>query len=107
MKSENEYVAEEIRKSGFPLEMEIAELLEARGWEVMPSVFWCDHDYDEYKEIDMLAYNRVTGPLKDSPNYPYAVTIELVLNARRERTSRGYSSQDQGILMIFITVASD
>lgn len=85
MKSENEYIAEEIRESGFPLEIEIAEVLEAHGWEVIPSTFYYDYDNDEFKEIDLLAYKSVAKSVKDSPNYPYAITMGLIIECKKRQ----------------------
>jgi hypothetical protein len=83
MTSENEFIASEIRKSGYPLEVEVAELLETCGWEVFPSLFYEDKDEEEFKEIDILAYRQIAGALKGSPNYPYSVTIAVLLECKK------------------------
>ncbi len=83
MSKENEHVAEEIRKSGFPLEIEVADILQRHGWEVIPSSFFYDYDTEEYREIDILAYNHVGTALKGSANYPYRITMGLVLECKK------------------------
>ncbi|MGA2239946.1 MAG: hypothetical protein ABSG74_12110 [Candidatus Bathyarchaeia archaeon] len=83
MSSENDYVARELEKSGLPLEIEAAELLEAHDWEVMPSVFYLDHDDNQYKETDILAYDIVARPLKGSPNHPYMITIGVIIECKK------------------------
>lgn len=92
LRTENEHVAEEIRKSGFPLEIDIAETLERHNWEVMPSVFYYDLDDSEFKEVDLLAYKTVGSSLQDSPNYPYVVRIALVIECKK---------REKGIIWIF------
>jgi len=81
-KNENEYIAQEIRKSGFPLEIETAAILEAHGWEVIPSLFYHDCD-DEFKEIDLIAYKTMAKSLRDSPNYPFTITTVLVVECKK------------------------
>lgn len=80
---ENRYVAEQILRSGFPLEIELSELLEARHWEVMPSVSYYDFDLDEFREIDLLAYKTIARSVKDAPNYPYEIVIALVIECKK------------------------
>lgn len=83
MSSENDHVASELQKSGLPLEIEIAELLETHGWEVMPSVFYLDYDDSQFKETDILAYATVARPLKGSPNYPYNMTMGVIVECKK------------------------
>jgi hypothetical protein len=83
LSKENEHVAAEIRKSGFPLEIEIADILQRHGWQVIPSSFFYDYDMEQYRETDILAYNHVGAALKGSPNYPYRVTMGLVLECKK------------------------
>ena len=84
---ENEHVANEIRKSGFPLEIEVAEVLERHGWEVTPSLFYHDLDDDEFKEMDLVARKRAanafSSDLSRSRTYPYNVTMELVIECKK------------------------
>ena len=54
MWDENKRVADAIEKSGFPLEVEMMELLESRGWSVFPSTFYHDKDDDQFKEVDLI-----------------------------------------------------
>src|SRR5208282_1726017 len=83
LSDENNYVAEQIRKSGYPLEVEISDILERHDWEVLPSIFYFDHDDSEFKETDILAYKVVARALKGSPNYPYSITIGLLAECKR------------------------
>lgn len=83
MSSENDYVARELAKSGLPLEIEIGELLETHGWEVMPSIFYLDYDDNQYKESDILAYDIVARPLKGAPNYPYMIMLGLIVECKK------------------------
>ena len=78
MKNENDFVASEIRKSGYPLEIEIAELLERHDWQVRPSVFYRDHDNGDSRETDIIAYKsmRVVGS-------PYCITIALMIECKK------------------------
>jgi len=83
LSKENEHVAAQIKKSGFPLEIEIADILQRHGWQVFPSSFFYDYDTGEFREIDILAYNVVGTALKDSANYPYRITMGLVIECKK------------------------
>jgi len=79
---ENAFVAAEIRKSGFPLEVEITELLEKGGWDVLPSYFYFDRDEMVFKEIDILAYKHIIPP-KGFSNFPYYLTIGVLVECKK------------------------
>ncbi len=83
MSKENRYIADELGKSGFPLEIETAEVLEKSGWEVLPSVFYYDYDDDTYKETDIIAYKTVAKGDKDTPYYPYHITVVLLIECKK------------------------
>jgi hypothetical protein len=88
LRDENDYLADVICKSGFPLEIEVADILESHGWEVMPSLFYRDRDTNEFNEIDIIAHKTAAGALKGSPNYPYRVTVGLIVECKkREKTA--------------------
>lgn len=51
--------ADEIRKTGFVLENEVAQTLRAGGWTVISNKFYVDDSEESVREIDLVAY-RVT-----------------------------------------------
>lgn len=79
---ENSRIADEVRRSGFPLEIEIAELLEKSRWEVSPSFFYKDYDDNEYKELDITAYKGVKSV--SAPNDPYRVSLNLSIECKKK-----------------------
>jgi hypothetical protein len=88
MPTETEFVAGEIKRSGFPLESKIVEILESHGWEVRQSMFYHDLDDGEYKETDIIAHKTVARALKDAPSYPYSVTVALMVECKKESEYR-------------------
>jgi hypothetical protein len=52
---------EEIRKTGYPLEMVTAVMLERRGWLVWSSPVYLDEDEGKGREIDVKAVRYVSG----------------------------------------------
>jgi hypothetical protein len=53
--------ANEIRKTGFVLENDVAQTLRARGWSVISNKYYVDDSEETVREIDLIAYrvNRV------------------------------------------------
>lgn len=51
--------ADEIRKTGFVLENEVAQLLKGSGWTVISNKYYVDDSEETVREIDLVAY-RVT-----------------------------------------------
>ena len=54
-KTAKDRVHEWLEKSGYPLEMEVAALLHARGFSVTPSFIYTDDESGKNREIDILA----------------------------------------------------
>jgi len=81
--SENDYVREQIRRSGFPLEIEVTEILQTRKWEVEPSKFYYDHDAGGFREMDALAVRPLTELRKENPSYPYDIKVNLVVECKK------------------------
>jgi hypothetical protein len=48
--------ASEIRKTGFVLENEVAQLLKASGWTVISNKYYVDDSEETVREIDLVAY---------------------------------------------------
>lgn len=47
---------QEIRKTGFVLENDIAQILKAAGWTVISNKYYIDDQQDTVREIDLIAY---------------------------------------------------
>lgn len=80
-KTENEFVAEELRKSGFPLEIEVADILSENGWSVFSSFLYLDYDDDVHKELDIIANKVLKGQI-DASDY-YNVQVELLIECKK------------------------
>jgi hypothetical protein len=80
-KTENEFVAEELRKSGFPLEIQVADILSENGWSVFPSYLYFDYDDGVHKELDIIAYKVLKGQI-DASDY-YNVHVELLIECKK------------------------
>lgn len=53
---ERQYIEDEIQKSGFPLEIEIASILKGNRWGVNYSSPFFDRDDEKWRELDIEAY---------------------------------------------------
>ncbi|MFZ5643495.1 MAG: hypothetical protein ACOY46_07885 [Bacillota bacterium] len=51
-------VIQEIEKTGFPLEMRVAEMLRMRGYLVTHSLYYIDEDENKSREVDLRAINN-------------------------------------------------
>lgn len=80
-KTENEFVAEELRKSGFPLEIEVADVLSTNGWNVFPSIRYLDYDDGVHKELDIIANKVLRGQIDTSDCYN--VQVELLIECKK------------------------
>jgi hypothetical protein len=80
---ENDFIADEIRKSGFPLEIEVAEFLQDKGWHVFPSHYYPDRDEDTHKELDILAEKIFSTKQQQSGKYSYTIMITLLIECKK------------------------
>jgi len=77
------FIKEEIERSGFPLEFEIASILKERGWDVLPSSPYWDRDEEKWREIDVKAYKSFWVPPTESSIKPYGLTLSLIIECKR------------------------
>lgn len=49
--------AAEIRKTGFVLENEVAQVLKRSGWTVISNKYYVDDSEETVREIDLVAYH--------------------------------------------------
>jgi len=53
------FIKEQVDKSGFPFEMQIASVLKGDKLEVLPSVPYWDGDEEKWRDIDIKAYKSI------------------------------------------------
>ena len=82
-KGEKDYITKEIKRSGFPLEIEVAKVLEDKGWEVDPSSPYRDYDQGILREIDLIAHRAMQATLTGRPIAPYSAEVELVIECKK------------------------
>jgi hypothetical protein len=77
-------VRDEVLKTGFPLEVNIIDLLLSKGWIVEPSVNFFDDDEHKFRELDIRATKHYgsanVGPM---PNMKYNLSITLVIECKK------------------------
>lgn len=84
-KNKIEFVKEEVEKSGFPLEIEIASILEKDGWEVLPSSPYLDKDEKKWREIDIKAYKSIDQASDSKSIEPYHLSLALIIECKRSK----------------------
>lgn len=63
----------QIKRMGYPLEIETASILESRKWAVFPNRFYIDMDTKKTREIDISAfYKPVTSQRKELEPLPFS-----------------------------------
>jgi hypothetical protein len=78
------FITEEIRRSGFPFEFEIASILEDDGWEVLPSSPYWDRDEGKWREIDIKAYKSFEHTSNNNISVsPYRLTIAMIIECKK------------------------
>ena len=78
-------VKEAIKKSGFPLQLEIAHLLEERGYDVSNSVYFFDKDEKKAREIDIETFmnaDRIAASL-DTEDDKWYFNPALIIECKK------------------------
>lgn len=84
-KNKIEFIKEEIEKSGFPLEIEMASILEKDGWEVLPSSYYLDKDEKKWREIDIKAYKSIDQSSDSKSIEPYHLSLALIIECKMSK----------------------
>lgn len=73
-----------ILKTGYPLELEVIDILKAHDWEVMPSANYYDEDEGKWRELDIKAYRGLDfGEAHYTPAWPYRLTFTLIIQCKK------------------------
>jgi len=85
MNSENKakFIRDQIEKSGFPFEMEIAFTLKGEKWEALPSSPYWDEDEEKWREIDIKAYKTIKRSLDGESLKPYSLSVALIIECKK------------------------
>jgi hypothetical protein len=83
MDDKTRFVKQEIEKSGFPFEMEIAFVLKENKWEVLPSASYWDEDEGKWREIDIKAYKSVHQTPHGETIKPYSISVALIIECKK------------------------
>lgn len=73
-----------VLKTGYPLEVEVIDVLKAHNWDVMVSVNYFDDDEAKWRELDSKAYKRIHfGNVTCAPSLSYKLTFTLIIQCKK------------------------
>ena len=77
-----DYLLEEVKKSGFPLEIEVSSILEDENWVVINNQPFIDPDVDELRSVDIFAFHEPT--ISDHASYqPLGFAPHLIIECKK------------------------
>jgi hypothetical protein len=79
--SEIKYLAQELNKTGFPIEMEIFNLLNSRNWLASPNDYYYDDELNLGRDIDIHATPYPYQPAKNFFMFPF-----LAIECKKSQT---------------------
>lgn len=77
-----DYLLEEIKKSGFPLEIQVSSILEDEKWVVINNQPFRDPDEDELRSVDILAFHEPTT-YDHTMHEPFGFSPHLVIECKK------------------------
>jgi hypothetical protein len=81
---ELEFIAEQIEKTGYPLEIHASEVLEKKSWNVLHSTFYRDSDTGIMREIDIRADETVDRSAVGDTIHPYRLSLRLDIQCKKK-----------------------
>jgi len=81
--NKTKFIKDQIEKSGFPFEMEVARILKDAKWEVLPSSPYLDEDEEKWREIDIKAYKSIEQTIDGESIKPYTLEIALIIECKK------------------------
>lgn len=84
-KTLDDHYLEEIKKSGYPLEIRISNLLDNRGYVVFNTHYYFDEEAKQGRDIDIYAMPKECHP-KEDKLAPFNVRTELVIECKKSET---------------------
>lgn len=77
-------IKEWILKTGYPLELEVVDILKNNNWNVRASVNYFDEDEAKWRELDAKASKATDfGEVACAPNWSYKLVFTLVIQCKR------------------------
>jgi hypothetical protein len=83
---ELEFIARQIEKTGYPLEIHASEALEKRDWKVLHSTFYEDPETKRLREIDIRADKTVARSSPGDAISPYKIHLRLDIQCKKSDT---------------------
>jgi hypothetical protein len=80
------FIAHQIEKTGYPLEIHASEVLEKNAWNVLHSTFYQDFETGSMREIDIRADKTVDRCLSGDTIHPYRVHLRLDIQCKKSDT---------------------
>jgi hypothetical protein len=77
------FIADEIGKTGYPLEIHASEVLEKRGWSVLHSTFYQDIETGSMREIDIRADKSIDGSRAGDTISPHRLQLRLDIQCKK------------------------
>lgn len=79
-------IADEIDKTGFPLEIFVSRRLEEKSWKVRHSTYYKDYETQEYREIDIRADKTIQQNTQDPELQPYTLCLQMNIQCRKSES---------------------
>ena len=83
---ELEFIARQIEKTGYPLEIHASVVLEKRDWKVAHSTFYEDFETKSLREIDIRADRTVERSSLGNATTPYKIHLRLNIQCKKSDT---------------------
>ena len=77
------FIADQIEKTGYPLEIHASEVLEKKGWNVLHSTFYRDSETGIMREIDIRADKTVDRSAVGDTIHPYRLNLRLDIQCKK------------------------
>jgi hypothetical protein len=77
------FIAGEIDKTGYPLEIHASTVLESERWNVLHSTYYQDYDLQTYREIDIRADKTVDRDSSGNELFPYRLHLRIDVQCKK------------------------
>lgn len=81
-KTLEDHLIQQVKKSGYPLEIEISNILESRHYVVFNSEYYFDEEIQQGRDIDVYALPLDPDPLNDEI-LPFRLRLELAIECKK------------------------
>jgi hypothetical protein len=77
-----DHLVQQVKKSGYPLEIEISNILDGKDYVVFNSEYYFDEEIQQGRDIDVYAVPLETDPL-DEKISPFVLRLELAIECKK------------------------